>query len=142
MRYARGSYRSIRSSRFDTLPRLFDIFSPSASTMKPWCIQWLAKRLPRATAWARSFSWCGKRRSWPPQWRSKPSPSRSRAITTHSLCQPGRPSPHGDGHAGSPGFDSFQSAKSAGWCFWSAPKISRSPPPASMSSSDWCASSP
>ena len=46
-----------------TLPRLLDIFSPSASTTKAWCIQWLAKRLPRATAWARSFSWCGKRRS-------------------------------------------------------------------------------
>ena len=28
------------------MPRIFDIFSPSASTTKPWCIQWLAKRLP------------------------------------------------------------------------------------------------
>ena len=34
-----------RSSRFDTLPRLFDIFSPSASTTNPLCIQWLANRL-------------------------------------------------------------------------------------------------
>ena len=44
---------------------------------------------PSATAWARSFSWCGNARSWPPPWRSKPSPSRSSDITTHSVCQPG-----------------------------------------------------
>ena len=47
------------------MPRLFDIFSPSASTTNPLCIQWLAKRLPSATAWARSFSWCGNLRSMP-----------------------------------------------------------------------------
>lgn len=29
------------------------------------------------------------------------------------MCQPGRPGPHGDGQAGSPGLDDFQSAKSA-----------------------------
>ena len=30
------------------------------------------------------------------------------------MCHPGRPSPHGDGHAGSPGFDlAFHNAKSA-----------------------------
>src|SRR5215218_5341793 len=87
MRYVRPSYCSSRSSRLDTLPTLLDIFSPSASTTNPLCIQWLAKRSPRATAWARSFSWCGKRRSMPPQCRSKPSPSRARLITTHSLCQ-------------------------------------------------------
>jgi hypothetical protein len=34
------------------------------------------------------------------------------AITEHSICQPGRPGPQGDGHEGSPGFDAFQSAKS------------------------------
>ena len=58
----RHAGRSARSGRagWSTLPRLFDIFSPSASTTKPLCIQWLAKRLPSATAWARSFSWCGK----------------------------------------------------------------------------------
>lgn len=26
------------------------------------------------------------------------------AMAEHSMCQPGRPSPHGDGHLGSPGF--------------------------------------
>ena len=30
------------------------------------------------------------------------------------MCQPGRPGPHGDGHAGSPGLADFQSAKSSG----------------------------
>lgn len=36
-------------------------------------------------------------------------------MTEHSMCQPGRPSPHGDGQAGSPGLDlAFQRAKSAG----------------------------
>lgn len=34
------------------------------------------------------------------------------AITEHSICQPGRPGPQGEGHEGSPGFDAFQSAKS------------------------------
>ena len=34
-------------------------------------------------------------------------------MTEHSICHPGRPGPQGDGHAGSPGFEAFQSAKSA-----------------------------
>ena len=34
-------------------------------------------------------------------------------MTEHSICHPGRPAPQGDGHEGSPGFDAFQSAKSA-----------------------------
>lgn len=42
-----------------------------------------------------------------------PEPSTSLAITLHSICHPGRPGPHGESHAGSPGFDDFQSAKSA-----------------------------
>ena len=29
------------------------------------------------------------------------------------MCHPGRPGPHGDGHAGSPGLEAFQRAKSA-----------------------------
>lgn len=42
-----------------------------------------------------------------------PEPSTSLAITLHSMCHPGRPGPHGESHAGSPGFDDFHSAKSA-----------------------------
>jgi hypothetical protein len=30
------------------------------------------------------------------------------------MCQPGRPGPHGEGHAGSPGLAAFHSAKSSG----------------------------
>ena len=36
------------------------------------------------------------------------------AIAEHSMCQPGRPGPHGLSHDGSPGFAAFQSAKSRG----------------------------
>ena len=30
------------------------------------------------------------------------------------MCHPGRPGPHGEGQAGSPGLDDFHNAKSAG----------------------------
>ena len=40
------------------------------------------------------------------------SPNIALAITEHSICQPGRPGPHGDGHEGSPDFDAFHKAKS------------------------------
>jgi len=39
------------------------------------------------------------------------------AIAEHSMCQPGRPVPHGDSQKGSPGFDAFQSAKSLSFFF-------------------------
>lgn len=42
------------------------------------------------------------------------SPNIALAITEHSICQPGRPGPHGDGHEGSPDFDAFHRAKSDG----------------------------
>ncbi len=35
------------------------------------------------------------------------------------MCQPGRPSPQGLGHLGSPGFAAFHSAKSMGLLFFS-----------------------
>ena len=35
-------------------------------------------------------------------------------MALHSMCQPGRPFPHGLSQAGSPGFCAFQSAKSSG----------------------------
>jgi hypothetical protein len=49
----------------------------------------------------------------PPECMSIWEPSTALAITEHSRCHPGRPGPQGDGHEGSPGFDDFQSAKSA-----------------------------
>lgn len=41
-------------------------------------------------------------------------PRTEEAITLHSMCQPGRPEPQGEGQLGSPGLDVFQSAKSLG----------------------------
>ena len=60
-------------------------------------------------------------------------------MTTHSVCQPGRPSPHGDGQLGSPGLAFFHSAKSTGDRFSSLPSTRA---PAFSESSGWRASSP
>jgi hypothetical protein len=67
-----------------------------------------------ASLCAISFSWCGKMRSNPPPCTSNGTPSSARDIALHSMCQPGRPAPHGAGHDGSPGLANFQSAKSSG----------------------------
>jgi hypothetical protein len=75
----------------------------------------------------------------PPPWMSKPSPSRSRLITTHSVCQPGRPGPQGESQVGSPGLAFFQRTKSTGLRFSSLPSTRA---PARSESSDWRASSP
>lgn len=55
----------------------------------------LANGCSPVSAWAceAPISWCGKTRSEPPPWTSKPMPRWSSAIATHSMCQPGRPSP-------------------------------------------------
>ena len=37
------------------------------------------------------------------------------AITKHSVCQPGRPGPHGESHAGSPSLEGFHKTKSSGF---------------------------
>ena len=50
----------------------------------------------------------------PPPWMSMTGPMSSRIMAEHSMCQPGRPRPHGLSHSGSPGFAAFQSAKSPG----------------------------
>ena len=71
---------------------------------------------------AASFSWCGNTRSMPPPWMSNSSPSSASAIAEHSMCQPGRPRPHGESHdVSSPSLCAFQSAKSSGSSFRSAP---------------------
>ena len=49
----------------------------------------------------------------PPPWISNAGPSSSSAIAEHSMCQPGRPLPHGESHCvSSPSFVAFQRAKS------------------------------
>ena len=62
-------------------------------------------------------------------------------MTVHSMCHPGRPSPQGDGHVGSPGFAFFQRAKSTGDRF-SSDASTRSLPPARNDSRGWRASRP
>ena len=62
-----------------------------------------------------SLSWCGKARSFPPEWMSIFSPRISDAMTEHSICQPGLPGPQIEGQEGSPGLDAFHNAKSAAY---------------------------
>ena len=97
------------------LPTDFDIFS-SATRIIPLCIHSRARGTPRAASvWAISFSWCGKTRSMPPPWMSKSAPRSFSPIAEHSMCQPGRPSPHGDGHeVSSSALCAFHRAKSSG----------------------------
>ena len=122
------------------LPSDFDIFS-AASWSIPLCIHSRASGFPRAASvCAASFSWCGKSRSAPPPWMSSSTPSSSSAIAEHSMCQPGRPSPQGEGQAvSSPSFSPFQSAKSSGSSLRSAPST---PSPWSIWSIVRCDSSP
>src|SRR3954453_12163939 len=91
------------------LPSDLLIFSP-AVVIQALCIQYDANGWPAARDWACSFSWCGKRRSTPPPWMSKAAPRYFSAIAEHSMCQPGRPGPHGDGQdavSGSLGLGAF-----------------------------------
>ena len=116
------------------------IFSP-AVVIQALCIQYDANGNPAARDWACSFSWCGNRRSTPPPWMSKPAPRYFSAIAEHSMCHPGRPLPHGEGHeavSGSVGLWPFHSAKSRGSRL---PRGSASAA-ASMSSRRWWVSSP
>jgi hypothetical protein len=97
------------------LPTDLAIFS-SPNRIMPLCIHSRASGFPRpASVCAISFSWWGNIRSEPPPWMSKSSPRIASAIAEHSMCQPGRPRPHGESHAvSSPGFCAFHSAKSSG----------------------------
>ena len=45
---------------------------------------------------------------------SKCEPRSATDMAEHSMCHPGRPFPHGESHAGSPGLACFQSTKSSG----------------------------
>ncbi len=123
------------------LPSDLLIFSP-AVVIQALCSQYDANPAPAARDWACSFSWCGNRRSTPPPWMSKDSPRYLPAIAEHSMCQPGRPRPHGEGQdavAGSEAcFQPFHSAKSRGSRL---PRGSASAA-ASMSSMPWWVSSP
>lgn len=113
---AMGSTPPLRSAETNTrLPRDFDIFSPCSATM-PACTYALAYGTsPVATcACEAPISWCGNTRSEPPPWTSKAMPRCSRAMATHSTCQPGRPGPSGLGHEGSPSRAARHSSGSRG----------------------------
>ena len=62
-----------------------------------------------------------------PVWISRFGPKIALAMALHSICQPGRPRPHGDSHDGSPGREFFHKAKSAGDLF-SSPRSAISSP--------------
>ena len=110
-------HSSSTSRIVSTLPSDFDIFSPVKRSI-PLCIQMRAKGWPAASDCARSFSWCGKTRSSPPPWIQNSGPSSFAAIAEHSMCQPGRPTPHGDSQeVSSSSLVAFQSAKSRGSSF-------------------------
>ena len=95
----------------------------------------VGERLPSATAWARSFSWCGNRRSGRRSGgRSPRRAGRGSSRRTRCANRAGR-RPTATATTARPAWTSFHSTKSAGWRFCSAPNTSRSPPPASMSSS-------
>jgi len=59
-------------------------------------------------------------------------------MAEHSMCQPGLPCPHGDGHDGSPALPLFHSAKSLGLRF-SLTLLSDSAPSPSSVSLTFCA---
>ena len=65
--------------------------------------------------------------------------SSSSDITTHSVCHPGRPGPHGESHVGSPGLAFFHRTKSSGERFSSLTSMRA---PARSESSGWRASVP
>ena len=121
------------------LPTDLDILPPISSI--PLCIQIRASGRPRAASvCAASFSWCGKIRSLPPPWISNGAPSSASAIAEHSMCQPGRPAPHGAGQlVSSIGLAAFQSAKSSGSSLSPAPSR---PSPWSIWSTSRCESCP
>ena len=60
-------------------------------------------------------------------------------MTTHSVCHPGRPGPHGEGHVGSPGLAAFQRAKSSGERL---PSATSTRAPARSSDRAWLVSAP
>ena len=131
---ASGSYFAKISFNVKKFPRLLDIFSLSI-LMKPLWSQYLTYGLSVAPSdCAISHSWWGKVKSIPPPWMSKVSPSKCIPIALHSMCHPGRPSPHGLGHEGSPGLAFFQSTKSCGWRFLSSASTRE---PARSSSCFW-----
>mmetsp|Transcript_26630 Transcript_26630/g.87311 ORF Transcript_26630/g.87311 Transcript_26630/m.87311 type:complete len:366 (-) Transcript_26630:996-2093(-) len=110
------------------------ILSPAMCKCPVWRKKLTHWRLPwYASDCASWFSWCGKARSHPPPLMSTLSPRWSEHIAEHSMCQPGRPSPHGEAHFGSPALDRFHNTKSLALRF-SEPPAPSAPSPSIASS--------
>ena len=97
------------------------------------CIQMFASGTSNAASdCAISFVWWGLTRSMPPAWISNGCPRKCREMAEHSICHPGNPSPHGDGHRKICSLNLpvslNQSAKSAGLCFSSSTTTSSRAP--------------
>ena len=74
-----------------------------------------------------SFSWCGNLRSRPPPWMSKCSPSSCVDMAEHSMCQPGRPSPHGRRPGGLAGLGAISTARNRADRAWPSSTSTREP---------------
>src|SRR5690606_36930710 len=78
-------------------PADFDIRVPLTVNILV-CIQYFAGcAWLQAWDWAISLVWCVAARSMPPPWMSNCSPRYLLLIAEHSICQPGKPTLHGDG---------------------------------------------
>lgn len=130
---AAGSTPARRSAETKTrLPFDFDIFSPLSATMPAWTYALAMGNSPvRACACEAPISWCGKARSEPPPWMSKPMPRWSRAMATHSMCQPAAAPSEPPSQLGSPGRAAIHSIGSSGFFL---PGRSGSPPRSADSS--------
>ena len=100
------------------LPTDFDIFSVGElehPVVRPEAGELAARRRATGRARSRGAGSAGRARR---RGSRTPGPRCFSAIAEHSMCQPGRPSPQGEGHeVSSCGFVAFQRAKSRGSSF-------------------------
>src|SRR3989344_2955342 len=91
--------RSVSAERFTMLPFDFAILSPLRLRNSWWSQKRENGRLPVAHSdCAISLLWCVGIRSIPPVWISICLPKVAFIIAEHSMCQPGKPLPHGESH--------------------------------------------
>ena len=111
----RGGRRARASRPMVTkLPSDLDILSAPTIT-HPLCTQCRANGRPSATAWARSFSWCGKMRSMPAAVEIEALAETGRATSPRTRCAtPDGRSRRARPRSARPALAAFHSAKSSG----------------------------